>query len=505
MKKHTRLFITLIVVITLLTLAGCTSGKEDNNTDNTDVADTQATPEVSPTEEPADTFEAVDGAIVVSVDPKKQFQTMDGFGAGFTYYANYAYYAPYKDEIYDLLFKDAHLSILRFKNGYRYDEEKEFDPKYDREYSEEATKRLAEIGIEPKVLMSSWSPAAYLKDSESLYGEGTIIKDKDGNYEYEKLGEYWAELIQAYRDQGVPVGYLCIQNEPDYTAAYESCTLNFEETETSASFPKAHLAVYNAVSQLDDPPKMLGPDSMSCNKGDISLYMGDLYKENPDAVYGIAHHLYVGGDENDPKSFMLNMQGINMAFPDIKKWMTEYYRGNFMTTAQIIQNALIYENLNAYIFWGGVWHYSIDAVADNMICVDASTEEEEFDHPHGYIIGEKYYSMRHFSEYILPGYIRVNTKIDSGEDRFNIDEISCSAFTSPDGKQMTMVAINDTDEPRNLQFDLEGYESSSSKVILTDYSKGTDTEEFYQDAGALDDKGCYEMPAHSIATIVLEL
>ena len=81
-----------------------------------------------------------------------------------------------------MLFKDANLTILRFKNGYKYDEENDYDTKVEREYYEKAKERLNEDGLEPEVLMSSWSPAAYLKTSESLYGEGTIVKDKDGNY-----------------------------------------------------------------------------------------------------------------------------------------------------------------------------------------------------------------------------------------------------------------------------------------------------------------------------------
>ena len=73
-------------------------------------------------------------------------------------------------------FKDAHLSVLRFKNSYMYNTEGEFNPKVEKEYYDKAVERLSEIGVEPKVLLSSWSPAAYLKDSETLYGEGTIAK-----------------------------------------------------------------------------------------------------------------------------------------------------------------------------------------------------------------------------------------------------------------------------------------------------------------------------------------
>ena len=66
----------------------------------------------------------VDGAVQISINSNKAFQKIRGFGAGFTYYSNYLYYNKYKEEVYDLLFKDLNLTILRFKNAYKYDAEK---------------------------------------------------------------------------------------------------------------------------------------------------------------------------------------------------------------------------------------------------------------------------------------------------------------------------------------------------------------------------------------------
>lgn len=165
----------------------------------------------------------------------------------------------------------------------------------EKEYYDKAVERLSEIGVEPKVLLSSWSPAAYLKDSETLYGEGTIAKDESGNYRYEDYGNYWYETVDAYNKAGIPIGYLSIQNEPDYTASYESCNLDFTESAKGASYPEAFAAAYDAVSRLDNPPKLLGPETMSCEKGTLSLYIDAILKLKPESLYGIAHHLYVGG------------------------------------------------------------------------------------------------------------------------------------------------------------------------------------------------------------------
>lgn len=505
------------VISAALLLTGCEKQSKDDGNDkstSSEIDDKNTTePEKQPSQTP-ETSETPDdtvaGAVQIDIDSGSEFQEIRGFGAGFTYYSDYVYWAKYKDEVYDLLFKDANLTMLRFKNAYKYNEEKDYDTKVEREFYEKAKERLADEGLKPEVLLSSWTPAQYLKTSESLYGEGTLIKDNDGNYEYGKLGEYWAELVDYYYDNGVPIDYISIQNEPDYVAAYESCTFAFNERPDAASYPKSFLAVYDATRNCKKPPKMVGPETMSCDSGDISLMVNDIIKEKPESLFGIAHHLYVGGDEDSAKSFNTNLRSLGTDYPDIEKWMTEYYRGNFMFTVQIIQNSLTIENLNSYIYWGGVWKGPVGKDMENMIGMDAGSTEEDWDHEHGYVIGEKYYSMRHFSEYILPGYKRIGSAVDlktvnsAGSSQPDTDEVSCSAYVSPEKDRMVLVAVNDLDSPQKYQFNMGGYKVSNSRVILTNYENGENTETFYQDAGSLDEEGCYEMPAHSVVTIVID-
>lgn len=503
-KKYI-LCLSFLVIVSMATGCGSKTDsnatKDANNRENTENTHKEA-------EAPDDSV--VDGAVQINIDCDKKFQKIRGFGAGFTYYSNYLYYNKYKQEVYDLLFKDLNLTILRFKNAYKYDTEKDYDTKVEREYYEEAKKRLAEKGLKPEVLMSSWTPAQYLKDSECLYGEGTITRDKDGNYEYEKLGEYWRELVDYYGNNGVPIDYISIQNEPDYVAAYESCTFDFQERKGAASFAKAHMAVYDATRKCKNPPKMLGPETMSCDSGTIGLMVDDIIAEKPESLFGIAHHLYVGGDEGNAKSFNTNLRSLAMDYPDIEKWMTEYYRGDFMFTVQIIQNSLTVENLNSYIFWGGVWQGPVGKDYENLIGIDSGQDEEYWTHEHGYVIGEKYYSMKHFSEYILPGYTRIGTVVDSNtyneenNNSVSTDDISCSAYISPENERMVLVAVNNLDHPKKYQFRTGEYEINNSNVILTNYEKGQETEEFYKDAGSLDENGCYEIPGHSVVTVVID-
>lgn len=123
-----------------------------------------------------------------------------------------------------------------------------------------------------------------------------------------------------------------------------------------------------------------------------------------------------------------------------------------MSTARIIQNSMMNENLNCYIFWGGTWMAPEGKDYENLIGVDSGTTEEDFYHEHGYVIGEKYYSMRHFSEYILPGYTRVGANVTPVSGNPEITEgLTCSAYVSPDNQdKLVLVTINDSEESKKL-------------------------------------------------------
>jgi hypothetical protein len=56
----------------------------------------------------------------IKIDNGLTYQTIEGFGASHTWYADLLVYSEDREEVYDLLFKDAKLSILRFRNTYLY-------------------------------------------------------------------------------------------------------------------------------------------------------------------------------------------------------------------------------------------------------------------------------------------------------------------------------------------------------------------------------------------------
>ncbi len=466
------------------------------------------TPSSSPSPTPTQGIVIDESALQLTYDLDTTYQTIDGFGAGFTWYADMIFRLPadYRDEVYKLLFDDAKLSILRFKNQYDYGDFEGWASK-DLQYYEYAKKAAESRGEDIMVLYTSWSPPGYLKSNGVIEGGGTLAKDENGNYRYEDFAKWWKESVDAYRAAGIPLDVVSIQNECDFVASYDGCEFSPAETSAQACYADAFLATYRLFRDEygDELPLMLAPETMTVDSGSLKGYIGKILQEEPHSIYGIGHHLYLGGDSSDNPphcaydSFLLNFMGVNDYANEhnLKKWQTEFYRGTPLETANIINNSLVYENANAYIYWGGVWTsgQGADLNTGNMIVVGSSMAN--WPGPHGYLATGAYYSMRHFSEYIRPGYIRVNAASGSLDVRN-------SMFISPDGKRIVCVLMNNSSTEQKLQLPMADFNITDSKVIQSTLSDGFTAEQLYQDMGALAENNIVTLPGESVTTIVID-
>jgi hypothetical protein len=122
-------------------------------------------------------------------------QTMEGIGASLVFYTNWITNHKNKAEIYDIIFGEMKPTILRMRNSW--DCPNQFQTvndilKTDSELFREATKRLSRRA--PKVLLTSWSPPASLKENRLLLGTGNsvLIKgNKTDQFVYDKLADFW--------------------------------------------------------------------------------------------------------------------------------------------------------------------------------------------------------------------------------------------------------------------------------------------------------------------------
>lgn len=152
-------------------------------------------------------------------------QTMEGMGGSMVFYTNWLTFHPNKNAIYKAIYSELQPSILRLRNSW--DSPNVWQSvndilAVDQELVAEANKRLP--NRKPKVLLTSWSPPAFLKSNGVLGGLGNsaLIKDNmTDQFVYDRLAAFWVDGLAAYKAVGIEPKYIAM-NEPDWQAPFDS-------------------------------------------------------------------------------------------------------------------------------------------------------------------------------------------------------------------------------------------------------------------------------------------
>ncbi len=441
----------------------------------------------------------------VKIDMSKTYQTIDGFGASYTWYGDWLTTNVNAEQGYDWIFNDCEFNILRFRDLNRVGSD-ENDGEYQnalngykayKSYYDAAVAR----GIDPIVLVTSWGQynrnlgfVAFTELDDEGHTYYTLAKDENGEYMYDELADFCVESIKLFFDAGIPVDYFSISNETELQGlgkdengnARSEAGFYFgaEENEYHCAYWKAHIAVYNAFKEAfgEWAPNITGAEVMADTADLITKYVSPLEENAPETFDTIAHHLY--GSENSPRSFK---QVGDRYYGKYTLWQTEYYMDEYIRQAEMMANEFLYENVNAYLYWNGVW------VADLGNCLI----EIENDNSGAIERKGNHYIMMHFSKYIKRGYQRVDVENTSGA--------TVVAFKAPDSHRLVIVAVNNKDSYEDLYVDIGGAAPTSSSVYQTVGSENRFKYKYWQEAGQFNTDGSNELPPLSVTTFVIEL
>ncbi len=444
--------------------------------------------------------------LTVTVDMNTTYQTIDGFGASYTWYSDWIYTNANAEEGYDWIFNDAEFNILRFRDLYNIGdttaEEGEYltalngYPAYKRMYDE-----AVERGIDPIVLVTSWGQ--YDRDLEWVdftelsakgYSYHTLAKDANGEYMYDELAQHCVEAIKLFFDAGIPVHYFAISNETELQERHvdeqgrareeAGFFLGPDETEDYAAYWKAHIAVYEAFKEAfgEWAPEILGAECMGGYEDLIHSYIDPIVENCPESVSIIGHHLY-GTDLSKN-----NFEKLANLAQDYTMWQTEWYYNDYFDHARVMIDEFRYENLSAYLYWNGIW------VADTGNCLIEIGGAGENDYIQR--IGN-HYIMTHFSKYVKRGYQRVDLQY-SGNAKL-------VGFKSPDSSKLVIVALNEKENGKGFDFtvDLGGKQILGSQVIQSFEGENRFRHEYLVDMGEYDSE--FFLPEGSLTTFVFDL
>jgi len=437
--------------------------------------------------------------VSVVVDATVPHQTLAGFGAAVAY-------QPFllsgrTDDIWQVLFVDSGLDILRLGNWYQNQPATNTTPETpfaDFDQVQIVQKAIAARGgIPPKILMSSWSPPSYLKSNGMTrppYGAGEVatpgtLIQTDGAYAYAAYADWWVRSLQAYAAQGVVPDYISIQNEPDFYIRYwETCLWGPTEGASmegiaTAGYGQAVDAVYNAIaaSTLTTRPIMVGPETTGFRDDIVQKYLPGL---NLAQLGAIAHHLY-GTTEDNPNPDWFNgpmsSVGRSAAAAGLPTFMTEYSPNvpTMFDTAWLMNNALTVEGVSAYIWWELIWSPNPPT---GLVTIPNQNPTSP------YTINDTYFALKHFARWTDPGWIRVDATPSHSV-------IRASAFVSPDRASLTLVLLNTGGEDHWVAVSPGSFPYGALAV----YRTSGDTERTA--SVALEGDGTLFMPSRSIATL----
>jgi glucuronoarabinoxylan endo-1,4-beta-xylanase len=388
------------------------------------------------------------------VDVNTVYQQLEGFGASGAWYENWLTAHPLKNEIYDCLFSQLGLDIYRIRNTY------DISSGDITESAKIIQAAEVSLGHPIKVMISSWSPPAYLKSNASTAG-GTLAKDASGNYMYDEFARWWADSLDEYSKCGMNADYINIQNEPDWLADWDTCKFTPTETAQWAGYNLAFEAVYQELaSRMPDMPKLLAAEACGCDAS--NSYIDALI--DPNHAYGYAHHLYADGSHDSPDGYIPAMENFAAAYGDRPLLQTEFAKGesepltfsDAMNLALLMHNSLNVEGASAYLYWELFWQKP-----KGLVSLDNPWQANP-----GYTINPTYYAFKQYSAFTDPGWRRVEASTDSTGLRI-------SAFISPDANELSIVIINVSDINISLSLSLGDFSPGYSAVYRTSETEHT--------------------------------
>jgi glucuronoarabinoxylan endo-1,4-beta-xylanase len=441
--------------------------------------------------------------LTVALDTLAAHQTLAGFGAATAYQANLLASRGDDKALYELLFVDSGLDILRLGNWYQNQgpnttPSSPFTDQIAVQIVQRAT--AARGGTPPKILMSSWTPPAYLKSNgvtRPPWGSGTstpagTLIQKDGAYAYADYADWWVRALQAYAAQGIVPDYVSMQNEPDFFTRYwETCVFGATEGATvegvaAAGYGQALNALSNGIQAagLASPPILLGPETTGFTNNVVQRYVNGMKAAQ---VGGVAHHLYgETGDNPSADSFNGGMQDVarTAAALGLPSFMTEYSPNapTMFDTALLINNAVTEGNASAYLYWELIWNDANPQTG--LVSLSGASPNAPF------TVNDIFYALKHFARWTDPGWVRVGAR-SSGSS------VRASAFASPDATSVTVVLLNTDSKDHFVTLEPGGFSFSQLEVHRTSGSAERTS------LVPLESDGTVALPPRSVATVTL--
>lgn len=389
---------------------------------------------------------------LINVYPNIEYQEIKGFGGAFTEAAADTLYklSPENREKVLKLYFDTeegigynfgrvHINSCDFSLGnYTYVEEgdqtlESFEVQREERVVIPMLKAAMQYN-EIDIFASPWSPPAYMKTTNKMNGGGKLEEEY-----YELWAQYYIKFIKAYKEHGITIRIISVQNEPKAVQTWDSCVYTAEE---ERDFVKNYLG---------EKAKEIGVGILfwDHNKERIIDRATVMFADEKlqDYIQGIAFHWYSGDHFEELEMFHKLYPNKDLVFSE---GCYEYSLGESDTVKigeryahDMIGNFNNY--CNVFCDWnlllnekGGPNH--VGNFCDAPIMADTLNDQID--------IHASYYYIGHFSKFVKKGARRI------GSSKFSA-KLETVSFKNPDGSVVTVV-LNCTDADIPFAFKICG-------------------------------------------------
>ena len=284
-----------------------------------------------------------------------------------------------------------------------------------------------------RFVSTAWSPPAWMKTNNSVIQGGELRPDK-----YQAFAEYLAKYVRGYREHHqIEIYAISPANEPDLTTDYSSCRWTGLQLR---DFVKNHLTP--TLKQESISVKVMIPETMNFTESYALATLSDPAAREGVDIIGV--HAY---------DFMA------IPFPAAKSqqkavWQTEVSNIGFndgtiddgLKYAKLLHDHLTITEVNAWLFW---WLAAYKP-GEALIHLDPAYQT--------FTTFKRLYTIGNYSRFVRPGYVRLNTESNPAPNIF------VTAFKDKKSGQFVLVAINNGERERTVQFELKGFPATKAVV-----------------------------------------
>ncbi len=391
---------------------------------------------------------------VISIDEKKDFQHIDGFGfaltGGSAQHIMAMSPAARNELLHQLITSDSdHIgtSYLRVSIGasdlsdhvFSYDDlpagktdtaMEHFDLGPDLKDVVPVLKQVVDLDPTIKVLGSSWSPPAWMKDNNDTRG-GTLLRKY-----YPAFAKYLVKYILAMQEQGLRIDAITVQNEPLHPGNNPSMLFPAKD---EAEFIKNHLGPALDQARLDT--RIIIYDH-NADRPDYPISI----LNDPDArkyIDGSAFHLYAGKIDS--------LSLVHDAYPDKNLYFTEQWVGAPGDFSKDIPEHVRKLIIGATRNWCKnviEWNLAADSKYEPHTdrggcdrCLGAVTIDGD-----KVVRNPAWYIIAHAAKFVRPGSVRIGSNSD--------DVLPNVAFRTPDHK-IVLIVLNNSTAAQTFTVDLQ--------------------------------------------------